>query len=52
MVDRKMPFYVSLVMAVLVSLALLGSSGARLESRMMLFDPVFLPYVDAGLFEV
>ena len=52
MVDRKMPFYVSLAMAVLVSLALLVSSGPGLESRMMLFDPVFLPLQDAGLFEV
>ena len=52
MVDRRTPFYASLVMAVLASLALVGSSGARLESRMMLFDPVFLPYMDAGLFEV
>ena len=47
-----MPFCVSLVLAVLASLALVGSSDAGLESRMMLFDPVFLPYVDAGLYEV
>jgi hypothetical protein len=52
MVDRRMPFCASLVMAVLVSLALLVSSGSRLESRMMLFDPVFLPLQDAGLYEV
>jgi hypothetical protein len=39
-------------MAVLVSLAFLVSSDPRLESRMMLFDPVFLPLQDAGLYEV
>jgi len=39
-------------MAVLVSLAVLVSSGSRLESRMMLLDPSFLPYLDAGLVEV
>ena len=52
MVDRRMPFCVSLVAAVLVSLALLVSSGPRLESRMMLFDPCFLPLQDAGLYDV
>ncbi|MDP9275656.1 MAG: hypothetical protein M3O99_08715 [Chloroflexota bacterium] len=51
MVDRRMPSRVSLVVTVLVSLALLVSSGSRLESRMMLFDPVFLPLQDAGLYE-
>jgi hypothetical protein len=51
-VDRRMSFCVSLAMAVLVSLALLASSGRRLESRMMLLDPSFLPFQDAGLYEV
>jgi hypothetical protein len=52
MVSRRMPFCVSLAMAVLVSLAFLASSGPRLESRMMLLDPSFLPFQDAGLYEV
>ena len=47
-----MQFYASLAMAVLVSLALTVSSGPRLQSRMMLLDPSFLPFQDAGLYEV
>jgi uncharacterized protein involved in exopolysaccharide biosynthesis len=51
-VSRRMPFCVSLAMAVLASLAFLLSSGPRFESRMMLLDPSFLPFQDAGLYEV
>jgi hypothetical protein len=47
-----MSFCVSLAVAVLVSVAFLASSGPRLESRMMLLDPSFLPFQDAGPFEV
>jgi hypothetical protein len=47
-----MPLCASLFMAILVSLAFLVSSGPRLESRMMLLDPSFLPYQDAGLYDV
>ena len=47
-----MSFCMSLAMAVLMSFAFLALSGPRLESRMMLLDPSFLPFQDAGLYEV